>query len=259
MISRQRRFYIVTEPMVPETPEDEVEDDSAEVITADDPAWLTYEKDVTSVLISKDDNATVKHNQKVTGKSGRPRQLDALIKGTICGEEIVIAVEAKKYNKPVGIGVVDAFVGKCLDTGADKGVLYSEKGFGKGAIARAAAADHPKIRLRVLPDPDAVEDVELQMPPWEDLLPDFLDLGECPGEGCWGDIRINTEHGWDGGVCDQCAIPAGLCRSCESVSQLLNDEQKCDWCDHGTFEVEREYNSQEVTFIRWEANWDHPN
>lgn len=72
-----------------------------------------------------DPEASVTHNLKRKGMGGRDQQLDAFIVGQVCGATMKIAVEAMKHSKTVGIGVVDAFVGKCIDVGVSQGILYS--------------------------------------------------------------------------------------------------------------------------------------
>lgn len=248
-----------------ETPDEELHDDTEdeeqpESISPGDPEWLTFEKDVKELLASKDPSATVEHNHKREGKSGRIRQIDALVTGTVCDEVIEIGVEAKRYGKKVGIGVIDAFVGKCLDTGVDRGVLYSHKGFGKGAIARANAADHPKIMLRTLPDETSADpDLRVELVPWRDILPDFLEFKPCPGDECYGEVMVRSDFSWDGGLCDQCGMPSGECRQCGEFQRLELDDQHCYSCDFGGFEVGRERDTGDVNDIQWVfIGWDHP-
>lgn len=247
----------------PEVSDDEADEDAPPAITTGDPEWLIYEKDVHLSLAELDPNATVTHNDNRTGISGRKRQLDALIVGELCKVKVEIAVEAKRYSKKVGIGVVDAFIGKCLDVGVDQGILYSHKGFGAGATARAAAAKHPKILLRELPEPAStaltgadIEELLTAVESWDVVMPQFLSVQDCPGDECFG--QFVAEEDWDGGICDQCGHPIGMCQACESATRLEFDEQKCDHCDSGAFDVEREMGSGAVTRIHWMAGlWDH--
>ncbi|CAM3245298.1 restriction endonuclease [Nocardioides dubius] len=247
----------------PEVSDDEVDASAPPTIAPGEPAWLTFEKDVSNFLASLDPGATVIHNKKRHGKSGRLRQMDALITGDVCGSAVEIAVEAKHYSKKVGIGVVDAFVGKCVDVEVDKGILYSHLGFDDGAVARAAAAVHPKIELREVPEPASVtlSDSEIaillaDLEPWDVVTPKFLGVRACPGDECWGDF-VATED-WDGGICDQCGLPVGVCQECDGSTRLESDEQICDHCDSGAFMVDREHGSQVLTDIHWMSGlWDH--
>jgi hypothetical protein len=77
--------------------------------------------------------------------SGATRQLDALVRGQVVGQDIAIAVEAKRYKRPVSIGTIDEFVGKLLDVGCDRGVLYAAGGFSEAALSRASNARNPGI------------------------------------------------------------------------------------------------------------------
>lgn len=251
---RRYRPDVSTEP---ET-YDESDVDSPLPVVPGDAEWLTYEKDVAKSLASMDPNAKVTHNLKRKGISGRKRQLDALIVGEVCGTTIEIAVEAKKYSKTlgIGIGVVDAFVGKCIDVGVNQGILYSHMGFGAGAKARAASATHPKIELRELPKaPTTVltgAEIDLllaELEPWEAVMPKFLGVEPCPGAECYGEF-VAVED-WDGGICDQCGFPVGMCQECGSATRLDSDERVCDNCDAGAFDVEREHGSGVVTHIHW--------
>ena len=242
-------------------PSDDEKDPAApEPLAPTDPEWLTFEKDVRELLASKDPNARVEHNVKRDGKSGRKRQIDTLVTGEICGESIEIGVEAKRYNGPVGIIIVDAFVGKCLDTGVEKGVLYSYKGFDAGAVARAKIADHPKIVLRKLPDPDDSDGIEAVQPPWADFVDEFLGVEACPVDECWGEVWVRGDLDWSGGICDSCGTPSGYCKACGGLTALPDDYHPCAHCDDGTFDVFRERGTQEVTDIEWVSMVvrDHP-
>lgn len=242
--------------------DDEVDDGPLPLVPGD-AEWLIYEKDVADSLASMDPKAEVTHDVKRIGSSGRLRQLDALIVGEVCGATIEIAVEAKKYSQSVGIGVVDAFVGKCIDIAVNQGILYSHKGFGAGAKARAASAIHPKIELRELPEAAATTlsgaEVELllaELEPWGSVMPKFLGVETCPGSECYGEF-VAVED-WDGGICDQCGLPVGMCQECGSATRLESDEQVCDNCDAGAFDVGRDHGSGMVTDIHWMAGlWDH--
>ena len=52
---------------------------------------------------------------------------------TIFGVRARVIVECKRYSKKLGIGKVDEFVGKLLDTGGDMGILYAFSGVTPGA------------------------------------------------------------------------------------------------------------------------------
>ncbi|NYF97883.1 restriction endonuclease [Janibacter cremeus] len=249
----------MSDPAVEPESNDEADPSAPKSLATTDPEWLTFEKDVKDLLASKDPNATVEHNVKRVGKSGRTRQIDTLVTGEVCGERVEIGVEAKRYKGKVGLGVVDAFVGKCLDTGVDKGVLYSHRGFDEGAVARAAIADHPKVVLRELPEATDADHLEDLLPPWSDFVEEFLGVEACTVGECYGEIWVRDDLGWSGGVCDSCGTAAGYCKDCGGWSSLLEDVQPCDNCDTGAFEVDRDHDTQEATDVRWVSMvaWDH--
>jgi hypothetical protein len=118
--------------------------------------WRTYEEQVAKLLASFDPNATVVHNERVEARLSKVmRQVDVWVRGRIIGQEIIIAVECKLVSRPLDIGVVDEFVGKLLDLGADRGVLYSASGMTPNAVHRAEMAINPSIipvSLEAAPD-----------------------------------------------------------------------------------------------------------
>lgn len=239
--------------------DDEDDPDAPEPLAADksDADYLTYEKDVVSLLKRMDSNAQVVHDVKRLGVSGRKRQTDAFVSGVLGGVKLEIGVEAKRYSTPVGIGLVDAFVGKCLDTGASHGVMYAATGFTKGAAARAKAARFPSIELRTIPE-SFYDERPAIFPPWEELSDEFLSSHACPDPNCRGYVVVDTELQWDGGTCSDCGIAVGVCPACAWVTDLgYEDEAQCDSCD-GHFVIERDSDSNEVQSISWsEGRLDH--
>jgi hypothetical protein len=97
-------------------------------------------------------DAIVTSPQRVLGKqSGYRQEVDVLIAGTVAGLPITIAVECKHLSTPVGIEIVNAFIGKLIDIGADQGVLFSTSGFTKPALARASGSSTPKVHAQHVP------------------------------------------------------------------------------------------------------------
>jgi hypothetical protein len=97
---------------------------------ANDPLWRRYELSVRKLLASVDPTASVRHNHHVPGRlSGSLRQVDVWVTGTVAGIDLNVAVECKRHRRAVDVSTVDQFVGKLLDIGADRGVLYSYSGF----------------------------------------------------------------------------------------------------------------------------------
>lgn len=110
--------------------------------------WLAYEKRVAALVKALDENATITHNESRLGElSGVARQIDALAEGLVAGQQLRVVIEAKCYGRRVSIGTVDEFIGKLLDLGAERGILYAAGGFTSGAVARAERALNPRVGL----------------------------------------------------------------------------------------------------------------
>jgi hypothetical protein len=123
-----------------------------------DPLWRKYEQAVRLLLAAMDPNAEVVHNAMIAGRlSGVLRQVDVLARGTVVGLEISVAAECKRYARAIGIGAVDQFVGKLLDLGAERGVLYSYSGFSAAAVRRAFGSSSPNVLLAALDGSEAVQ------------------------------------------------------------------------------------------------------
>ena len=156
-----------------------------ETIEPSEPQWRQFEHNVASLTQQLDAGAEVTHNYSCEGRvSGRPRQVDVFVTGTIADNEMNIAIECKRWTRRLGIGGVDEFAGKLIDLGVERGVLYSLSGFTAWADDRAKGAVQPRIELRDLA-PTAPEP-----PPWQPGLPEFTGFGDCPNTNCYnGDIR----------------------------------------------------------------------
>lgn len=95
-----------------------------------DRLWERYELSVHKLLSTLDPSSSVTHNQRVPGRLiGVPRQVDVLAYGEVVRVRVTVAIECKKHGRVVDVGVVDQFVGKLLDIGADRGIIYSYSGF----------------------------------------------------------------------------------------------------------------------------------
>lgn len=88
---------------------------------------------------------TVTTNEKITGKiSQRSRQIDICIRGNIGGENVLIIVECKKWNRKPDVKAVEAFAGVKRDVGAHIGIMVSTAGFSKAAFR---VAEHENVNL----------------------------------------------------------------------------------------------------------------
>jgi hypothetical protein len=101
---------------------------------------------VKKMLAAMDPSANVRHNHRILGQlSGIRRQVDVWAQGTIVGSEITVAVECKRHQRNVAVGTVDQFIGKLLDIGAERGILYSYSGFTSSAALRCNRASNPSV------------------------------------------------------------------------------------------------------------------
>ncbi|WP_400996415.1 restriction endonuclease [Agromyces sp. GXQ0307] len=184
-----------------------------------------YEMDVADLLARADPGATVEWNAHVVGRaSGRCRQIDALIEGSFATIEMAIAIECKKHGRKVTIGVVDEFIGKVIDSGADRGVLYSWEGADAGAIARAKGAYSPTIEIREL---------KTALKPWPEVVDEWI--SDCPNPNCPDDISWREREGPGGqsyeiGTCYSCGTPAVKCGNCGQISDFPSGETICQGC-----------------------------
>lgn len=78
-------------------------------------------------------NICVKHNKKLTGRSGQEHQIDVYWEYEHEGIKHKVAIECKDYNKPISIGRVRDFLGLLIDLQDVSGIIVSAKGFQKGA------------------------------------------------------------------------------------------------------------------------------
>lgn len=70
------------------------------------------------------------------------REIDVLISGQLVGYPVQIAIECKNYKKEIGIGDIDAFIGKLKDIEfpTQHGIYVCTSRYTKGAIKRAKNA-----------------------------------------------------------------------------------------------------------------------
>ncbi|MFF1652903.1 restriction endonuclease [Streptomyces sp. NPDC058255] len=108
--------------------------------------WREYEQEVATLVDSLDAGTSVQHNRYAVGRiSGVRRQLDAVVEGHLAGQHVSIVIEAKLYKRSVSIGTIDEFIGKMLDVGCDRGVLYAAGGFIDRELSRAGNARNPAV------------------------------------------------------------------------------------------------------------------
>ncbi|HRI67484.1 MAG TPA: restriction endonuclease [Polyangium sp.] len=96
-----------------------------------------FERLVAAVQKKLDNDADIEWNARMRGASGTSRQVDVAIRGRWGSAKLFIAVEAKDYEDKVDIGIVESFIAKLKDIGANKGILVSSGGFTRDALLRA--------------------------------------------------------------------------------------------------------------------------
>lgn len=99
---------------------------------------IEYEKftqEVYQELVNTDVVKTteVKHNIKLTGKSGQEHQIDVYWEYEIAGVGHKVAIECKNYNSAVPIGKVRDFFGVLYDLNNVAGIMVTKIGYQEGA------------------------------------------------------------------------------------------------------------------------------
>jgi restriction endonuclease len=146
------------------------------------PAWKAYEEQIAQLVASLDSTAEVTHNKRIEARlSNATRQVDVWVCGKIIGQDITIAVECKMTSRPLEIGAIDEFVGKLLDLGAERGIIYSASGMTPSAVRRAEGATSPSVI------PISLEAAPAPSPYGAPGPPDGLDEPDYPE---WIDTKI---------------------------------------------------------------------
>ncbi|RYZ82957.1 MAG: hypothetical protein EOP04_20955 [Proteobacteria bacterium] len=102
------------------------------------PEWEQLELIVADIQRQLAPDATVRHNHRVVGKSGRTRKLDISVSQKVGLYPTFIVFDCKRHTRAVSIGDVEAFAGQLRDVRANLGVMVSNSGFDAGAVAVAA-------------------------------------------------------------------------------------------------------------------------
>ena len=101
-------------------------------------------------------NIDVKHNVKLTGKSGQKHQIDVYWEYQYDNTTFKIAIECKNYNHTVSIGKVRDFFGVLYDLEDVKGIMVSKKGYQEGAKKYGEYYGIDLMELRVPEDGEAI-------------------------------------------------------------------------------------------------------
>jgi len=98
--------------------------------------WKDFEKFV-SKLYENSDDIIVKHNVTEVGKSEAKRQIDVLVIQKMKLHTVKIIIECKLWKQKVDRPVIDILAAAVEDLGADKGAIFTTKGYDEGAIKYA--------------------------------------------------------------------------------------------------------------------------
>ncbi len=207
-------------------------DDDSLTEPASPQQWKAFEQSVAILVARLDPDAEVHHNVFLSGRvSKQQRQVDVLVKGSVAGSVITVAIECKRYAEKLGIGKIDEFAGKLMDLGVQHGLLYSLNGVTSGAAARAGGALQPRIELRQIAEEHPTA------PDWAEGLPEFTGFGDCPNDNCYtGDVSWrswpqSTGSVVEAGSCEHCGTWAVRCPECGSETGFFSDDVDCEGCE----------------------------
>lgn len=103
-------------------------------------SWKEFEAIVARLQSNFATGGKVTSDDKILGRnSGKKRQIDISVRANVGGEEILIIVECKKWNRKPDVKAVEAFAGVKEDVGAHLGIMVSTKGFTDAARRTASA------------------------------------------------------------------------------------------------------------------------
>jgi hypothetical protein len=122
--------------------------------------WLAYELGVADLIRHKiGPAASVEHDVRIRGQTGKSRQIDIAVRGSLFGlGDALVVVECKHRGRPVDVAGIDAFLGLVEDVRADFGLLITASGV---TAAGQARADANRLRVRVI----GRDDLERWSPP----------------------------------------------------------------------------------------------
>lgn len=94
------------------------------------PRWKEFERLAATIYAELHPLAEVEIDARLPGqKSGRPRQIDVLVRWSDNEDEYLMVVDCKDHNRPIDITKIDAFASVVTDVGASRGVLVGNAGF----------------------------------------------------------------------------------------------------------------------------------
>jgi hypothetical protein len=89
-------------------------------------------------VLSRREGVTVKSPDFLPDKrTGQLREHDVIVTFPSAHHKLILAIECRDRSTKVGVPEVEAFHTKCFDTGINKGVIVSSKGFARTALKKA--------------------------------------------------------------------------------------------------------------------------
>lgn len=98
--------------------------------------WKDFEKFVAE-LYKDSDELIVQHDVTEVGKSNAKRQIDVLVLQKTKLHTIKTIIECKRWKEPVDRQVIDVLFASVEDLNANKGAIFTTKGYEEGAIEYA--------------------------------------------------------------------------------------------------------------------------
>jgi hypothetical protein len=145
--------------------------------------WGGFEQFVAE--LHKTGSVVVEHNVTLKGRSGASRQVDVLVHHKEGLYEHLIVVECKFRKSPIKREHVDSMATTIREVGASRGVIFSTKGFQRGAIEQAKHENINLYKVRLLED-DEWGKPGRNFDLWLQLITISIGSFEAPGSMCVG-------------------------------------------------------------------------
>ncbi len=101
--------------------------------------WKEFEQLAAAIGEQLAPDAVIHHDKHLADQTGEQRQFDVIIEVPSIFKSLLVAIECKFYNRPVGVDKVEAFVTKVRDCHVNQGIMVSPSSFTRGARKKAAA------------------------------------------------------------------------------------------------------------------------
>jgi hypothetical protein len=113
--------------------------------------WREFELFVADLYKTSDD-LTVSHDVTETGKSGAKRQVDVMVIQKMKLHTIKTIIECKRWKDKVDRHIIDVMAASIKDLGANKGAIFTTKGYEEGAVQYAKSENIDIFVIRDIND-----------------------------------------------------------------------------------------------------------